>query len=455
MAEGAARARRQVVRLLGNQAVMAAAGASLITGFAQFTAVAALGDVAAAFGERHGDAESVAAAAGLSFTALGVGLATIRLASLVGLPLAALGDRLGRRATLLGLLAVGLALTAAAATSQGFWWFVVLLALARPGLSAGNAVAGVIAAEETDAVDRSAAMAAVTVGYGVGSGSVVLIRAAFADTLGFRGLFALALVLLVLGLPLLWRVVPEPARYARLRDLAAPEVGPGAGARVPVPDLAGAPAPPGPGLSLAVGGLGVTGLTAPWRAGLGRRLGALAVTTLGLTFAASPATGLLFVYGENVVGVSPAVIGSIVAATVPVGAAGLLVGRWGADHLGRRVTAGAAQMVLAAAVAVTYSGELTGLIGGYLTVLFATSAYTPPAGALAAELFPTRVRATAAGWLTVAGTLGAVAGLITVGLVSDALDSPLGGMIAVAVPSAAVALAFALVPETRGQEVPD
>ncbi len=444
--------RRQVTRLLTNRAVMAATAASLITGFAQFTAVVALGDVAAAFGERDPQDATLAGAAGLSFTALGAGLATIRLASLVGLPLAAAADRVGRRRTLLVLLGVGLTLTAAAAGSQSFWWFVAALALARPGLSAVNALAGVVAAEETDARDRSAAMGAVTVGYGIGSGSVTVVRAVLADLIGFRSLFLLALVLLVVGLPLLWRVVPEPARFARWQRAGTSLLGPS-----PVPPPGSAPpssAPPAGGL---VGALPAyrPGLLAPWRPPLRRNLGVLAATTLAVAFVAGPATGLLFVYGENVLEVEPVVVGAAVAGAAPLGAIGLVIGRYGADRLGRRVTAAAAQIALAVAAAVTYSGSVPALIGGYLAVLFASSAYAPPTGALAAELFPTRVRATAAGWLTVAGVVGAVSGLMAFGFASDATDSAAGGAITVALPAALVTAAFALIPETRGRELED
>lgn len=72
-------------------------------GFGQFGAVAALGDVARSFGQITGGGTvgTVADRAGVSGTVLGVGLAIIRLASLGGLPIAGLADRLGRRKTAL------------------------------------------------------------------------------------------------------------------------------------------------------------------------------------------------------------------------------------------------------------------------------------------------------------------------------------------------------------------
>jgi MFS family permease len=93
-------------------AVVGAALLAAAAGFGQFGAVAALGDVAKHFGRiTHGGA-TIAEQAGLSGTRLGIGLAILRLASLGGLPLAGLADRLGRRRMMLVACAAGLGLTA-------------------------------------------------------------------------------------------------------------------------------------------------------------------------------------------------------------------------------------------------------------------------------------------------------------------------------------------------------
>lgn len=408
--------------VLRNRPVLAMAAASLATGFAQFVAVAALGDVAAAFGERAPDDGTLAGAAGLSFTTLGLGLAAIRLASLAGLPLAGSADRFGRRRTLLAFLVVGLALTAAAATSQSFWTFVAAFALARPGLSAVNAIAGVIAAEETATRHRSGAMAVVAVGYGTGSGSAALLRGLAGEALGFRGLFAIAAVLGLVVVPLLARLVREPARFRQVAH------------RPP-----GSPRP----------------VWGPLRRGLRLRTGVLSATTFSVAFVTAPATGLLFVYGENVLELDPALVGTVVVAAAPLGLLGLLVGRLGSDRLGRRPTAALSQVAIGLAAAGTYTGSPAALIGGYLLVLATSSAYAPATGSLAAELFPTTVRASAAGWLTVAGVLGAVSGLLVFGLAADWADAAVGGAMVVAVPAVLCAAAFWLVPETRDGELRD
>jgi MFS family permease len=413
------------IRLHGwrHPAILAVAAVAMASGFAQFAATAALGDIAHAFGKETGAGGSVVAQVGLSGTTLGVGLAIIRLASLGGLPLAALGDRLGRRRVLLGTVAAGLAVTAVAALSPDYWWFVALFALARPLLSATNALDAVVAAEETQTRDRAKAIALVTAGYGIGAGLNALIRGVAGEALGFRGLFALALVPLAVT-PLLARKLEEPDRYQRLRVAADPETA------AMQPRVLGR-----------------------IRADLRPRLWLLAVLAFAIAFVTGPANTFLFVYAENALGMSRSATAAMFLVGGLVGLAGLLLGRWGADALGRRRTAGGTQAVVALACMLTYSGSRPAVAAGYLLGILAASAYGPSFGALGAELFPTSVRATAAGWLLAAGVIGAVAGLVAFGRLADVLASFGGAALLVAAPVVLASLLFARLPETRGREL--
>jgi MFS family permease len=416
--------RRIILHGWRHPAILAVAATAMASGFAQFAATAALGDIAHAFGKETGAGGSVVAQVGLSGTTLGVGLAIIRVASLGGLPLAALGDRHGRRRVLLGTVAAGLAVTAVAALSPDYWWFVALFALARPLLSATNAVAAVVAAEETETRDRAKAIALVTAGYGIGAGLTALVRGVAGEGLGFRGLFALALVPLAVT-PLLARRLEEPDRYQRLRvatDPATAAVRPRVLGRI--------------------------------RAELRPRLRLLAVLAFAIAFVTGPANTFLFVYAENALGMSrSATAALVVVAGGPVALVGLLLGRWGADALGRRRTAGGTQAVVALACMLTYSGSRPAVAAGYLLGILAASAYGPSFGALSAELFPTSVRATAAGWLLAAGVVGAVAGLVAFGRLADVLASFGGAALLVAAPVVLASLLFARLPETRGREL--
>jgi MFS family permease len=418
-ADASPRSRRRP-RLYGwtHPAILSAAGVSVAAGFAQFGAIAALGDVAAAFGET-GVGDSVAAQAGLSGTTLGIGLAVIRLASLGALPLAGLGDRFGRRRVLLTCCGLGLAMTAAAALSPSYWWFVAIFALGRPMLSATNAVAGVIAAEETRSVDRAKALALIAAAYGLGAGMTALLRGGLGEMLTFRGLFALALVPLLL-LPLLGRVLEEPDRYTVVRASAD--------ARKRLGHVA---------------------------ADLRPRLALLAGLMFAVALMTGPANSLLFVFAENVVGMDRGATGAIVFAAGPVGLTGLLIGRWCADRIGRRVTAGTAMGCIGLVGILTYSGTSGGVAAGYLLGVVAQSSFGPAAGALAAELFPTSVRSTVAGWLTAAGVLGAVTGLLGFGMLADALGGFTAAAAIIAIPVVAASMLFLRLPETMGMELED
>ena len=403
-------------------AILVTAALAANAGFAQFGVTSALADVARSFGEPSTGGSSVSAEVGLSFTVLGLGLGIIRLAGLGSLPLAGLADRLGRRRVLLACTAFGLAVSALAALSPSYWWFVALFALGRPMLSATNTVSGVIAAEETRSSDRAKAIALVTAGWGAGTGMIAVVRGVTGAFLSWRGLFALCVIPLA-AMPLLGRRLEEPDRFRRMRQ-----------ATRGVPER-------------------------PWRVlarapvAVRQRLRLLTALIAMLSLVAGPANALLFVYAESVLGLPRLATAAMVAAAGILGLAGLVAGRWAADRLGRRVTAGTAQAAIAAAAVLTYSGSAPAAVAGYLLAILAASVFGPAIGALAAELFPTSVRATVAGWMGVAGILGAVAGLFLFGALVTALDDFLLAAITVALPVLAVCPLYARLPETLGLEL--
>ncbi|MPZ73390.1 MAG: MFS transporter [Nitriliruptorales bacterium] len=406
-------------RLYGwlHPSVLAAAALSVASGYAQFGVVTALGDIAAAFGEEGGGG-SVAVDLGLSATTLGLGLGLIRLASLGGLPVSALADRFGRKLVLIAASAVGLACTAAASLAGTYWLFIALFALGRPLLSATNAVVGVIAAEETRVADRAKAIALITAAYGVGAGIPALVRAVTPEAFGFRGLFALCVVPL-LALPLLARFVEEPDRYTTLERIAG-------GSR-----------------------LGLGAIHRDYR----RRLVLVCALTVAATFVTGPINGYVFAYSENILGVSRTFTFLVVLSAAPLGLMGLLVGRWTADVWGRRTTCVTMHIAVGLAGILTYTGGLGVAVAGYLMGIVAGSAYAPAIGALSAEIFPTLERATAAGWLTAASALGAVAGLFFFGVIADSTGGFVAAAVTVSLPVALTAPLYLGLPETRGMEL--
>ena len=400
----AAESTTPAVRPWADPTVIGVALVGMAAGFGQFGAIAALGDVARSFGRvSHGT--TIADQAGLSGTSLG------------GLPLTSLADRLGRRWTMLSTCGLGLAVTVTAAFSPSYWWFVVIFALGRPLLSTASSIGGVVAAELTNSRDRARAVALVTAGYGFGSGATAVLHGIASSALGFRGLFGLAAVPLVL-LPLVSRLVTEPDRFLIERASA--------GAERP-----------------AFGTV---------RVERRRRLGLIALLTFSVAFTTGPSTSFVFIYAQNVKNLRGTLVAGMVLLAGVAGFLGLLSGRWLADHVGRRWCGATAMMCVAAAGIIIYSGSSVALVVGYVASIFAASNLAPAAGALVNELFPTSERGTVAGWLIVASVLGAVAGLICFGAIADVgnrFSIAAAATFALTIP---LALLFRYLPETRGLE---
>lgn len=402
-------------------AVLTLAIVAMASGFGQFGAVSALGDVARSFGHiaQPGHRATVAETAGLSGTELGLGLAVLRLASLAGMPLAALADRVGRRRVLVGSCTLGLAFTIAAAVSPSYWMFVGIFALGRPFLSATNAVAQVGAAEETRSAGRAKAVAIVAAGYGIGSGLTAVVYGLAGRAFGFRGVFALAVVPLV-TVAMIGGRVRETDRY-----LAA--AGSRTGERLPVLGSVGAP--------------------------LRRRLFIVCALAFSVAVVSGPANSFVFIYAENVEGLSRAFVAMMVVVAGIFGFVGLLLGRFLADRIGRRVGTGIAMVAMVVAAITTYSGGRLALIGGYETGVLAAGALAPAAGALVNELFPTSARASVAGWNVAASVAGAVLGLLAFGAIADVGGRFSVGALATFLPVLATTALLLALPETRGSEL--
>ena len=402
-----------------DRAVVGVAVAAFASGFGQFGVVAALGDVARGFGQvNHG--ATLADQAGLSGTDLGIGLAIMRLASLGALPLTGLADRFGRRKMLLVTVGVGLALTALAAASPSYWWFVAIFACGRPLLSATNGLAQVTAAEQTASADRAKAVALIAAGYGAGAGVIAIVHSLASHAIGFRGVFVMALIPLAL-LPLLWRWIEEPDRFT----VAA------AGSEHPFPVL--------------------DAVARPFR----RRLVVIVVLAFAVSLITGPANSFVFLFAQNFLHQRGTVTAAMVVGAGVAGLAGLLAGRWLADRVGRRLTGALAMVTVALFATLTYTGSAPALLAGYILGVFAASVFAPAAGALINELFPTSVRASATGWSVAAGVLGAVTGLVAFGAVADAgRRFGVAGLV-IFLPAALAMAAFWLLPETRGREPED
>ena len=352
--------------------------AALVAGFGQFGAVASLNDVARHFG-RHASGQTFQGVVGLSGSVLGLGLATLRLSSLGALPLSSLADRWGRTRVLQRTLALGLLATAVASLSPSYWFFVVCFAFARPLLSTASTLVQVVTVELSSVHRRIHRLVVMAAGAGIGAGLSAVLHGVIRGPDSFRWLFALAVVPVALVVPMLRRV-PEPTHH---RDDA------------PLAHLGAVP-----------------------RRFRGR-LGIVATMAFTVGMITGPANGFAFVYGEGVLKISPHDVATIVALSAFTGLAGLLASRRLSRVIGRRRTVAVGVVATALTSTFAYSGGRVDFTIGYMVGVAAAGLLAPAATAMSTEIFSHSFRATAAGWVVVAGVLGATAGLFLFGWVGD------------------------------------
>ena len=356
--------------------------AALFAGFAQFGAVASLNDVAKHFGHLSSTG-SLQSKVGLSGSVLGLGLAALRLSSLGALPLSSLADRWGRTKVLQRTMFVGLCVTGLASLSPSYWVFVLCFALARPLLSAASALVQVVTVELSSTKRRIHQLAVMAAGAGVGAGLSAVLHGIIRGPNSFRFLFALALVPLLFVRPML-RSVPEPDHVAHSN---------------------------------------VTARLGSIPRELRGRLGIVAAIAFAIGMITGPANGFAFVYGEGILKISPHVVALVVALSAGTGLLGLLLSRTLARTVGRRWTLALGVVGSGVTSAFAYSGGRFNFVVGYLVGVGAAGILTPAATAISTEIFTHSARATAAGWVVVAGVLGATAGLGLFGWVGDAVSA--------------------------------
>jgi len=310
---------------------------------------------------------------------LGVMLSIIRLGYLLALPIASLADRFGRRRLLLYSIIFYTVATGASAVAPGVRTFVAFQFIARAFAAAELAVALVILAEEVEAGVRGSSIgllgALAISGYGLAAAVFALINVI---PFGWRGLYALALIPLVVIVPIR-RHLPETRRFDQMREDAG-----AARYLTPIAELL---------------------RNHP------RRLITLLIVSFLYYLGSTPAAFLAFKYLQEVHHWSPAMVSSLV---IPGGALGILgnvfAGRL-SDSLGRRTMA--AGFTLTAPLLMLLFLHTGGavMVAAWITQLFCDTASTTLLNTYGAELFPTAQRSTATSTVIVAQTLGAALGL--------------------------------------------
>ncbi len=341
--------------------------------------------------------------------------AATRLASFIGLLFMVIADRRGRRIPFLvafALLPVGNLLTAVAPDPATF---TAAQSLTRIAVIAVAGLAIVMLAEELSPRIRALGIGLYALAGAAGSGlGLALLPIADGSDDAFRLLFAFTGVGL-LGLPMLFRFLKESRAFVSYTKKVT--------------------------------------FRSALRAGLGRHFWPLAAIAFLIAMFSSPATSFVMERLVDDLAWETAPARFLLMVFSGLGTAGVIIGGRMADQIGRKRT--------------TIAAMATGLVGGVAfytqdsgwilapAIFLATMGLgmlTPAMASHRSELFPTRVRATAAGWITNVAICGSITGFVIGGVVVDRIGlsttiTALAGGLLIAM------LLVTLLPETRGMDL--
>jgi MFS family permease len=322
---------------------------------------------------------------GIAEARLGAMLSTIRLGYLLSLMITPFADVFGRRRLLLYTIVGYTIFTGMSALAPSHAYFVSCQILARAFAGAEGTVALVILTEEVEAGVRGWAVgylgALSAVGYGLAAGVFAFVNII---PYGWRGLFAIALVPLVLITPLR-RALPESQRFEREK----------------------------------LGGVRPTNilqpLTALFRSYPGRLSMLISVQFLA-QMGGNSAGAFLPKYLQEAHHWGPGQVSSLFIFAGALGILGNIVAGRLSDRLGRRSMGGTFLFLAPVFAMLVFTTSGNWVILFWILQLFFDTASGTILSAYGTELFPTSYRSTAGSALAVAGTTGGALGLFLEGI---------------------------------------
>jgi MFS family permease len=338
--------------------------------------------------------------------------AITRAASLAGIAFAIFADRNGRRKPFIAAYTLLIVGNAATAVLPGVPAFAIAQSVTRIGVVAVAALAVVVLAEELTPGIRAYGMGIYALAGSMGAGlGLILLPIAERSEASWRILFGISAAGL-LALPLLNQFLRE-SRAFRHFD---------------------------------------THVTFPraLSAGLAKHFWPLAGIAFFVAAFSSPAFDFVFERLINDLAWDAGPARFLLIVFSGLGAFGLLFGGRMADSMGRRQTTVIAVLLGAVGGVAFYTLDSGWLLApAILIASFGASMLVPAFAAHRSELFPTRVRATAAGWITNAAIAGSIAGFTVGALVVDSIG--LSSTISIlALGLVIAALLVTRLPETRG-----
>ena len=353
---------------------------------------------------------------------LGRMASVITLGSLLAPIITSQADRRGRRKLLLFTFAMFSLLSGLTAFARGVPTFVILKFLTITFSSAEGAIALVIVVEEMNADVRG-----LTVGMlgAISAGGFALAAIGFAMIevvpFGWRGLFALAFLPLLLVIPL-WKLLPESNRYESTTKAMAPG-----------------------------------SFFDPFRALLSsypERFIMVAAVMFLNAMGGTPAGLLQAKYLQEVRAWTPMNVSTLIFLGGGIGIFGNVIAGNLSDQIGRRGLGTIALIFAPAMWAVFFASSGRIMIAAWVASLFAQTSASTILNAFSAELFPTSHRSTAQSAIAVAGTLGGSAGLMLESLLYGMVGNHWRAVTMLMSASVAAAVIVAIFfPETAGGEL--
>lgn len=354
---------------------------------------------------------------------LGTMLSLIRLGYLLSLIITPMADVFGRRRLLLYTIVgytVFTGLSALAAHERGF---VGAQFVARGFAGSESSISLVILAEEVDAAVRGWAIgmldALVSTGYGLAAMVFAAIRIM---PYGWRGLYTLTLIPLILLIPLR-RTLPESRRFAYEAEV-------------------------GPAIAHPLGSLALLVRRSP------RNLIMLCAVT-GLNAMGFSPGGLFFPkFLQEIHAWSPPQVSGLVIFGGVIGITGSIIAGRLSDSIGRRVMGPLFMFVSPIFMIAMYTVPGGAVVPAWVVWLFTRFAGLVVLHAYGTELFPTSHRSAASSALTVSGTLGGSAGLALESVLYRVTGSYTNAIKLLSLCSlAAAVIMLATFPETAGREL--
>lgn len=341
--------------------------------------------------------------------------AITRAVSLLGIAFTIRADREGRRTPFIAAFAMLIIGNASTAFLPGVVAFTIAQSVTRIGVVAVAALAVVVLAEELTPAVRAYGMGVYALAGSMGAGlGLILLPVAERSDNSWRILFGISLAGLIV-LPLLNQFLAESRAFKKFDTHVT--------------------------FSRALS------------AGLAKHFWPLAGIAFFVAAFSSPAFDFVFERLINDLSWDAGPARFLLIVFSGLGAFGLLFGGRMADSVGRRQTTAFA-LVLGALGGIGFYTLASGwlLAPSILLASFGASMLVPAFAAHRSELFPTRVRATAAGWITNAAIAGSIVGFSVGAIVVDRIGlSRTISMLAVGLLLAAYLVSR--LPETRGMDL--